>query len=534
MLLVCSNAWAQQAAPVMVDEDANAIIRAEGLERSQVMEHLHWLTDVHGPRLTGSPNLEAASRWAIETFESWGLANANLEAWGPFGMGWTLDRFSMHVTSPVTFPALAYPRAWSPSTDGPVSAEAVIFDAESEEAFADFEGKLTGKIVLVDEPRDPEEPFEPEATRRTPEQLLDLANQVAGATPERSYSADQLSRYRLRQARMRFLYDQQPLAVLDRAYDRGDYGSMYLASASMPPSPEGGFFNQPQPWQPGDVAVIPQVTVAVEHYNRIYRLLENGHNVEVEVDLEATFHDDDPMEYNVIAEIPGTDPDIGDEVVMLGAHLDSWHAGTGATDNGAGSAVMMEAMRILKATFDELGTQPRRTIRVALWTGEEQGLYGSLAYVNDHFATLPSWTQPPTALKPEHDKLSAYYNMDNGTGKIRGVYLQGNDAVRPIFAAWLAPFHDLGAGTLTISNTSGTDHLPFDRAGLPGFQFIQDPIAYGRTHHSNMDVYDHAEEEDLKQAATIIASFAYHTAMRDAKLPRKPLELAPEAPAGSN
>lgn len=527
-------AWGQQAAPITVDEEANTIIRKHGLEQSQVMDHLHWLTDVHGPRLTGSPNLDAASEWAITTFEAWGLSNANLEPWGPFGVGWTLNRFSMHVTSPVAFPALAYPKAWSPSTNGTISAEAVIFNAESEEAFADFEGKLTGKIVLIEEPRDPEEPYEPEATRRTPEQLLALANQVAGATPERSYSAAQLSSYRLRQARMNFLYDQQPLAALDRSSDRGDYGSMFVSSASMPPSPDGGFFNQPRPWNPGEIDVIPQVTVAVEHYNRVYRLLEKGHPVEVELELDVTFHEDDPMEYNVIAEIPGTDPAIGDEVVMLGAHLDSWHAGTGATDNGVGSAVMMEAMRILKETYAELGTQPRRTIRVALWTGEEQGLYGSVAYVNEHFAESASWTQPPTALKPAHDKLSAYYNMDNGTGKIRGVYMQGNEGVRPYFAAWMAPFSDLGAGTLTISNTSGTDHLPFDRAGLPGFQFIQDAIAYGRTHHSNLDVFDHAEEEDLKQAATIIASFAYHTAMLDEKLPRKPLELAPADPAGSN
>lgn len=272
--------------------------------------------------------------------------------------------------------------------------------------------------------------------------------------------------------------------------------------------------------------VTPQFTLAVEHYNRIYRVLQKNLPVSLEIELDATFHEDDPMEHNVMAEIPGTDPQIGDEVVMVGAHLDSWHAGTGATDNAAGSVVMMEALRILKATYAELGKQPRRTIRIGLWTGEEQGLYGSRAYVNDHFATIEGWGRPPTELKPEHETFSAYYNLDNGTGKIRGVYLQGNDRVDPIFRTWLKPFHDLGANTLTLSNTGGTDHLAFDAAGLPGFQFIQDHVTYStRTHHSNMDVYDHAIEDDLKQAATIIASFVYHTAERDEKLPRKPLKM---------
>jgi Zn-dependent M28 family amino/carboxypeptidase len=270
--------------------------------------------------------------------------------------------------------------------------------------------------------------------------------------------------------------------------------------------------------------MIPQATLAVEHYNRIYRLLEKGFPVTMELNMDVTYTDDDPMERNVIGEIPGTDTDLKDEVVMLGAHLDSWHAGTGATDNGAGSAVMMEVMRILQAVYAETGKQPRRTIRLALWTGEEQGLLGSRAYVNDHFATTAGRGQPPTELKPEHDAFSAYYNMDNGTGKVRGVYLQGNETVAPIFRAWLKPFNDLGAATLTMSNTGGTDHLSFDGVGLPGFQFIQEPIAYSsRTHHSTLDVLDHAIEDDLKQAATIIASFVYHTAQRDEKLPRKPL-----------
>ncbi len=514
-----------------VDEAAIALIRSQGLEHSRVMETLSWLTDVYGPRLTGSPRLDEAARWAVQQLEAWGLQNVHLEPWGPFGRGWSMERFSLHVTSPVTFDVLAFPKAWSPGIDGPVTAEVVVFDADSEEAFADYRGRLAGKIVLIDEPRDPDEPFEPEAERRDAEDLLELANAVSRDVAQRRYSADALRRYRLQQARIRFLYDERPLAILDRSYDRGDYGSVYVAAASVP-APAGSAWNErPTPWDPQGADVIPQITVAAEHYNRIYRLIQKGFPVQVEVDLDVQFHDDDPMEYNVIGEIPGTDPALGEEVVLIGAHLDSWHAGTGATDNGAGSAVMMEAMRILRATFDSLGTEPRRTIRIGLWTGEEQGLYGSVAHVNRHYAVLPGFTEPPTALKPDHARLSAYYNLDNGTGKIRGVYLQGNEAVRPIFAAWLAPFHDLGAATLTISNTGSTDHIPFDLVGLPGFQFIQDPIAYGRTHHSNMDTYDHAEEEDLKQAATIIAAFAYHTAQRDEKLPRKPLKLAEPAEA---
>lgn len=516
-----------------VDEDAIAAIRAEGLENSQVMETLGWLTDVYGPRLTGSPQLDRSQQWILTRFEEWGISDTRQEPWGPFGLGWTLQDFDMNVVEPMPFPVLAYPKAWSPGIDGPVTAEVVIFDAESEEAFADYEGKLKGKVVLVEDMRDPAEFYEPVAKRHSDEKLLELANAVQGATPERSYSAAAMARYRLQQARVRFLYEQEPLAILDVGSNRGDYGSMFLSAATMPPDPDASWFDQPRAWSPGDVEVLPQITVASEHYNRMYRLLQRGIPVTVELNMEVAFNDDDPMEYNLIAEIPGSDPEIGDEVVMLGAHLDSWHAGTGATDNGAGSAVMMEAMRILKKVYAELGTAPRRTIRMALWTGEEQGLHGSLAYVNEHFADLPTWSQPPTAIKPDHDKLSAYYNMDNGTGKIRGIYLQGNEALRPIFGAWLAPFHDLGAGTVTISNTSSTDHIAFDRVGLPGFQFIQDPISYGRTHHSNMDTFDHAEEEDLKQAATIIASFVYHTAQRDEKLPRKPLELAEPAPTGS-
>jgi hypothetical protein len=533
ILLFAIPARAQQALPEPVDEDAVSLIRAHGLDSSQVMDHVHWLADVYGPRLTGSPNLDRASQWLLSTFEAWGLENVHLDEWGPFGQGWTLDRFAMHVTSPVRFPVHALPKAWSSGIDGPVTAEVVVFDPDSVEAFSEYDGKLEGKVVLLTDPRAPDEPFEPGATRHDAEKLHDLATAATASEGGRRYSDAQMARYRLNQAKLGFLYEQQPLAVLDVGYDRGDYGTIFTSYAALPADPEASWFDQPKPWQLDATPALPQITVAAEHYNRLYRLIERGEPVEIELDLGVTFHDEDPMEYNVIAEIPGTDPAIGEEVVILGGHLDSWHAGTGATDNAAGVAVMMEAVRLLQETFASLDEQPRRTIRLALWTGEEQGLHGSVDYVRDQYADLPSWTQPPTALKPAQETVSAYYNMDNGTGKIRGVYLQGNDAVAPIFRSWLAPFHDLGAATLTISNTSSTDHIPFDRAGIPGFQFIQDPIAYGRTHHSNMDVVDHVLEDDLKQAATIVAAFAYHTAQRDAKLPRKPLQLAQPETVGS-
>ncbi|MEL7161654.1 MAG: M20/M25/M40 family metallo-hydrolase, partial [Bacteroidota bacterium] len=308
--------------------------------------------------------------------------------------------------------------------------------------------------------------------------------------------------------------DEGAIAVLDRSY-KGDLGTVFVSGAR---TGEGRSRDK-------DQTVLPQFTVAVEHYNRILRNLQRGVDVKLSVELEARYTNPDEMEHNIIAEIPGTD--LKDEVVMFGAHFDSWHTGTGATDNGAGSTVMMEAARILLETIKESGIKPRRTLRLALWTGEEQGLLGSRGYAKEHFAEFPPNSYTPQSFKPEQEKISAYYNLDNGTGKVRGVYLQGNEAVAPIFRAWLQPFADLDATTITLSNTGGTDHLTFDAVGIPGFQFIQEPMAYfSRTHHSNMDNLDHLSGEDLSQAATIIASFVMHSAMRDEMLPRKPVALA--------
>lgn len=515
--------WAQEP----VDTTAVAVIRHQGLTQSQVMETAGWLTDVYGPRLTNSPTIDRAAQWAMGQLQDWGLQNVHLQPWGPFGRGWSYSRFSLRATAPSTFPVWAYPQAWSPGTAGPRVGEVVHLVAENEAELEAYRGQLAGKFVLLDPVQEAGPDFEAPAKRRDAEDLLKLANATPAGASHRGFSAAALARYRFAQYRLLFLYAENPAALLNRS-GRGDEGAVFVQSAAVPPAPVDNGYVQQQPWQPG-VTVLPQATLGAEDYNRILRLLEKGLPVTLEMNLAATYHEADLMGANLLAELPGTDPVLGKEVVLLGAHFDSWHAGTGATDNAAGAAVMMEAMRILRATFDSLGTAPRRTLRLALWTGEEQGLYGSRAYVDAHFAELGGWGEAPLALRPGHEDLSAYYNLDNGTGKIRGIYLQGNAAAAPLFRAWFKPFADLGAGTVSLANTGGTDHLPFDEAGLPGFQFIQDHIAYGtRTHHSNLDVYDQLLAEDLQQAATLIAAVAYHTAQREDKLPRKPLVLSTE------
>ncbi|MFN3649994.1 MAG: M20/M25/M40 family metallo-hydrolase [Armatimonadota bacterium] len=519
--------------------DPVALIRAEGLQRSQVMETLEYLTDAIGPRLTGSPGMKRANEWTRDRLSSWGLQNAKLEPWGPFGRGWSLERFSMQVTEPQAIPLIAYPKAWSPGTNGTLKADVVYLEAKTEADLEQYRGKLKGKIVLVTPPREVAAHFEPEAARYSDSALLDLANAAVGqsrllppATPPaenptsapppvpRPAERQERPNPRFTAARLRFLV-QEGVGLIVDAGSRGDGGTLFVQGASVPvpaDAPEGTRISA---WSK-EAKTAPQVTVAVEHYHRLLRMLKHGQTPRLQVELKVRFHDDDPMQYNTVGEIPGSD--LAGEVVMLGAHLDSWHGGTGATDNGAGVAVCMEAVRILQS----LGLRPRRTIRVALWSGEEQGLHGSRAYVAEHFGggrgpAGPGGAAPELPRKPEHDRLSAYYNLDNGTGRIRGIYLQGNEALRPIFREWLAPFRDLGASTLSAANTGSTDHIPFDSVGLPGFQFIQDPLEYrSRTHHSNMDVLERIQADDLKQASVIMAAFVYQTAMREGLLPRKP------------
>jgi hypothetical protein len=526
-------------------------IKEEAFQSSQVMDHLFQLTDVNGPRLTGSPGFQKAAQWAERQMNQWQLENAHLEPWGPFGRGWTFFQFDIHMQQPGFALLHAVPLAWCSGTKGSITAAVVAAPLLREDdnlrqldlatlserihAYQEqWRGKLRGKIVLLGQPRDFTLPTEPPAKRLEAPDLSSVANapeptpsgppnwvphRLPGDPKKRAALLNNLplemqeDYWRRRQATMdplnAFLQKEGVAAVL-KVDQRGAGGFLFAEAAGSR--------------QPSGPVAPPTVVLAPEQYNRLWRLTEKNVPVEVAVDLQASFIDS-PFVANVIGEIPGTAKK--DELVMLGAHLDSWHAGTGATDNAAGCAVMLEAMRILKT----LQLKMDRTVRLALWSGEEQGLLGSRAYVREHFG------DPVTAqMKPEQAKVAAYFNVDNGSGKIRGIYLQDNDMVRPIFEAWLAPFKDLGAGTITIRNTGGTDHLSFDAVGLPGFQFIQDPLDYGsRTHHSDMDVYDHAEPGDLMQAAAIVASFVYNAATRPDMLPRKPLpKPLPAKPASAS
>lgn len=529
------------APPEIIDK-----IKDEGMNRSQVMQTLSYLTDVIGARLTGSPAMKRANEWTRDQMTKWGMQNAHTEAWGPFGRGWTLKSFDAEVTVPYTIPLIAYPKAWSPSTKGAVTADVVYFDAKTDADFDKYKGQLQGKIVLVSAPRELKADFTGLGTRRTDADLAKLADAPDPATIQRP--ARQPATPDQREARMQAFVQsakrmnfimQEGAAVLVDNSRAGSGGTIFVQSASVAqdiPANPADFFGarrlQPQQKE-SESKMIPQMTLATEHYNRLVRMIQAGEKLKMTVNIQAEYNDGDPMAYNTVAEIPGTDPRLKDEIVMLGGHMDSWHAGTGATDNAAGVAVAMEAARIIQS----LGLKPRRTIRVALWSGEEEGLYGSQAYVKEHFGEMQGGGNAMQAMaggtanagtlvkKPDYEKLDAYYNLDNGTGKIRGVYMQGNSAVRPIFEQWLAPFGDMGAKTLTLANTGSTDHVSFDRIGLPGFQFIQDEIEYSTlTHHSNQDVFDRIQADDIKEAATVMAAFVYQTAMLDEKMPRKPIK----------
>lgn len=509
--------------PVRAQEPVNhaviAQIKQEGFQHSQVMDTLFYLTDLYGPRLRGSANYKAAAAWTVKTLTAWGLSNAQLEPGGFTGHGWTINRFSVEMVEPQYQHLIAIPLAWSPPTKGPVTGQPMIVQINSPADFAKYRGKLRGAIVMLGKPSDkPAAHFEADAKRFTDEELkrgeqaLSPDEKILESYDAGTYAQSEKSRrdgLARRATLSKFLLD-EGVAVALRPSS--------LDSANLNATDAGGFdLNAANYKLPVPELTVPSFVLAREHYGRIYRLFEHNLPVKLELNLQATISEAGPG-FNIVAELPGVDPKLKEEVVMLGGHFDSWHAGTGATDNAAGSVVMMEALRILKT----IGVKPRRTIRLVLWDGEEGGHLGSITYVKNHFGDPATMT-----LKPDFEKLAGYFNLDNGTGKIRGVFLQGNEAVRPIFERWLEPFHYLGAKTLAIQSVGGTDHLDFDHLGLPGFQFIQDPIDYEtRTHHTNLDVYESVLPDDLKQAAVIAASFAYHTAMRDEKLPRKPLPKA--------
>ena len=515
LLFSASLVWSQET----VDLETITRIRYEGFHNSEVMQLASGLMDSIGERLTGSPNMKRANEWTRDQLTAMGLANAHLEAWGPFGRGWANQYFNVRMTSPDLVPLIAYAKAWTPGTNGAVSGKCVRVNIEDKKDFDKYRGKLAGMIVIFGPDADVKPITEAPYKRLTDDDLEKIGEyQIPGERPP-FRMAEILRRRQFQKDLNQFFADEKVLAVIDHSRGTAGGGTVFVQS--------GGSY------KPGETTTVPQITMASEHWSRIARLLDQKKDVTLELNVSNQFYDDDPMQYDTIAEIPGTDKK--DEVVMLGAHLDSWHAGTGATDNGAGTIVMMEAVRILKA----LDIKPRRTIRIGLWSGEEEGLLGSQGYVEKHFGSRPPMTAPdmkdmptllrreagPVTVKGEQAKVSGYFNIDNGTGKIRGVYLQENAAVAPIFEAWMKPFNDLGMTTVTMRNTGGTDHLSFDAVGIPAFQFIQDPVEYEtRTHHSNMDVYDRLQAEDLKQISVIVASFVYETAMRDQMLPRKPIE----------
>jgi carboxypeptidase Q len=509
-------------------DDAIAKIKDEGMNRSQAMKTIRYLTDVIGPRLTNSPNQRRASQWTKEQLAKWGLQNAAVDPWGEFGRGWELKRFAASFSTPTEYSVFrAYPKAWSPSTPGAVTGDVIYVDATDEAGLEKYKGKLKGAIILQVPPRNIEPGFKPSATRNDEKTLTDLENAQA-QQQQFQPNAQQLAAQQFAARKFRFYVEEGAAVLIDHGFGV-DAGTIRVMGAAVPTQAgaNGNPFAAVPVFAKNAPATVPQIAAEVEQYNRIFRLVQQGVPVKMTVELDAKFYDDNLQGYNTIAELPGTD--LKDEVVMIGAHLDSWHAGTGATDNGAGVTVVMEAMRILQAA----GLKPRRTIRVALWTGEEQGLLGSRGYVAKNLAVIGDGSaaatfsalagaRQPINKKPAYDKFAAYYNLDNGTGQIRGIYMQGNEQLRPIFREWLAPFKEYNASTVTINSTGGTDHLPFDAAGLPGFQFIQDPVEYStRTWHTTQDVADRILEDDLKKSAIIMAAFAYNSAMTDQKLPRK-------------
>jgi hypothetical protein len=495
-LAVTAPAVSAQVVTESVDLSAMQKIRDEGLNRSRLDSLALYLTDVIGARLTNSPASRKANEWAAETFRSWGLANVKIEPWdSAFGRGWEIVSYSGRILEPWPKPLAAYPQAWSGSTRGNITCNAVVLDIKDSTDLPKYAGKLKGACVLRGEPRVIEPEYTPADRRLTLDALLNPPPREGGSGPGRPGNPGQFQRLNALTAQL--FHSEQPVAVLQPS--AWTYG-MFL---------NGGHFDgrtaRDSVYNP-----IPHLIVAHEQYGTLWRVARRGLPVRLELNLQTRFLDDNRYAANVLAEIPGTDK--ADELVMLGAHYDSWHSGTGATDNGAGSVVMMEAIRILKA----LALPMRRTVRIGLWTGEEEGLLGSRAWVRMHGDQLP--------------KISAYVNVDNGTGRLRGIWDQSNEAVIPIFRQILSPFQDLGVVVVRHGNTGGTDHLSFDAAGVPGFNFIQDPIEYGsRTHHSNVDTYERLVIEDLKQAATVVAWTVYELANRPEMMPRK----SPRAATGS-
>ena len=493
-------------------------IRQEGFRNSKVMDYAETLTDVMGGRLTGSPNMKKANEYTRDELAKIGLANAHLEPF-TFGRGWVSDATTVRMLAPEVEPLYGLAKAWSPSTNGTVRGKVVKVKLENKEDLEKNKGKLAGAIVLIAEPKELKAIDKAQLERYADEDLEKLSAYEIPAERDSARRQEYLRRREFRKQLAQFAMDEKIAVLVDSGAGDSGGGSFRVQASGT--------------WRDDEPVGVPSIGLAPEHYARISRLIDHKQDVQLEINIDAQFLGDDLNAYNTIAEIPGADKK--GEIVMLGGHLDSWHTGTGATDNAAGCAVMMEAARIIKS----LGITPKRTIRIALWSGEEQGLLGSKAYVEDHFgkrddpkdpeqAKLPSWARTTDKgelkIKPDQAKVSAYFNLDNGSGKVRGIYAQENAAVVPIFTAWLAPLRDLGATTVTMRNTGSTDHVSFDDVGIPGFQFIQDELEYEtRTHHTNWDTYERLQREDLMQAAVVVATFVWEAANREQMIPRKPL-----------
>lgn len=494
-----------------VDSTTYAKLKAEGTDKSQVMDILSMLTDVNGPRLTNSPGYKTAANYAKQTMEAWGLTNVHFDSFGEFGKGWQVKKFGLSATAPTYFNIISNPKAWSPGIKGTVAADVVYLNVKTEEDLEKYRGKLKGKIVLFNFPIMPKPHFEADASRVADSTLLKMANaaprdRAASGTRRFATGAPEEITYK----KWLLCQTEGALAVLECS--RGDHGTLYPQAATIPYAPSVPFADRARAHAANAPKILPQILVAAEHYNRLVRQIEKGVAVKLELTMETEFT---PAEdgFNVVAEIPGSDKNA--EVVMIGAHLDSWHGGTGTTDNAVGVAICMEAMRLIKS----LGVQPNRTIRIGLWGGEEQGLYGSRGYVKKHLGEM---VDGKAVLKSEAETFSIYLNTDNGTGKWRGINMQGNEKVRPVFREWLKPFEKTGTATLSLNSTGSTDHVAFDAIGLPGFQFITDPIEYfTRSWHSNMDSYERAVESDLKYNAVVMSTLAWQAATRDSLVPRQ-------------
>ena len=497
-LLLSANAFSQQE---RIDTAIFNRIKTAELQSSHVAQIAHNLTDVAGPRLTGSQGFMNAANWAVTTMKEWGMANAALEPWGDFGKQWELNDFNIFLRSPYAQPLKAYAQPWSTSTAGTVKGGVILLSgmqARDSAYLVQHAAEIKGKFILtVGDTVNTADNFKPASTRFADTALANIKD------------VDMISQ---QEADLYRKYGAKAAAIERLVKNTGALATISTSNTDI----NGEVFVQ---WFDGyrmaDGQSVPHISMALEDANRLKRLVASGQKVELSLNLQSTTLKQNVKGYNVIAEIPGTDPKLKSELVMLGGHLDSWDASTGATDNGAGCIVMMEAVRLL----DSLHLKPKRTIRIALWSGEEQGLFGSYGYAKIHFMDPATF-----AVKPEQSKVSVYFNLDNGTGKIRGIFAQNNEAAKNIFEQWFKPFNNMGASTVTFNNTGSTDHLSFDWAGIPGFQFIQDPIDYDtHTHHTNLDDYDHLMMDDMKQAAIIVASFVYQASTRADMLPRKKL-----------